>query len=166
MNTIIIYNERAGILDLHMVRDIAGKPVVLQPKGMKGDHRECPADALNNPHVMKIKTAGWIRVDKNEAHRAPPPPPQPKSVSTAKMPIIPPPPPPETPAPVVTTFTPPAPETSIVSEHDATAARDDLTVKVDDAEMADRAEASTKVDDPIPPTPISPSKWPSSRKKK
>ena len=153
MSTVILHNERAGILDLHMVKDLDGHPVVLQPKGMKGDHRECLETVLENAHVKKIRDAKWIRVEHGGAVKAPAAPPAPPA-APPKAPIITPPP---TPA-----------EVAKVTHEEKVAAQDDLTVKVDDATMDELAEKSTKIEDPAPPSPppIPSSKWPTSKKKK
>ena len=62
MSSILVNNERPGVLDLSGVQDVDGLPVVLQPKGTPGDTRECPTEALDNPHLVRVHEVGWVSV--------------------------------------------------------------------------------------------------------
>lgn len=62
MNTIFLNNERIGIMDLSAVEDVAGLPVVLQPKGHKGSSRECLEAVLEHPNVITMLDAKWVSV--------------------------------------------------------------------------------------------------------
>jgi hypothetical protein len=62
MDTILIHNERPGILDLSGVQDVNGLPVVLQAKGSPGDTRECPYEAGSHPHVESVARVGWVTI--------------------------------------------------------------------------------------------------------
>ena len=85
--TIQIVNLHQGILDLSVVKDVNGMPVVLQPKGMSGSSRECFDETANHPRVVAAK---WLSVQSGAATPVaaapepvkaapPPPPPAPKA---------------------------------------------------------------------------------------
>lgn len=60
MSTILVQNERPGVLDLSGVQDVNGLPVVLQPKGTDGETRECSSDVVDHPHMVNVLSAGWV----------------------------------------------------------------------------------------------------------
>ncbi len=60
MSTILVQNERTNVLDLSGVQDVNGLPVVLQPKGTDGEARECPAEAIDHPHLVGVLNAKWV----------------------------------------------------------------------------------------------------------
>jgi len=96
MSSILVNNERPGVLDLSGVQDVDGLPVVLQPKGTPGDTRECPTEALDNPHLVRVHEVGWVSVRPTaakvavkvtvvEAPPAPEPEPEPEPITEAKL---------------------------------------------------------------------------------
>lgn len=68
--TVQLVNARLSIVDLSMVHDILGKPVVLRPMGHDGDRRECYQDVLEHPHIKAVLKAAWVRVE-HPHHAAP-----------------------------------------------------------------------------------------------
>lgn len=60
--TIHLVNNYPGIIDLHMIDDVHGKPVMLRPKGHAGDIRECFPHVLEHPHVDAFIKAGRVRL--------------------------------------------------------------------------------------------------------
>lgn len=87
MSTVHLVNERPGIQDLSMLKDINGKPVVLQPKGLAGASCECPKAVMDSPIIARLKAANWLSVGhptaatEAPAAAAPPPPPAPAPVA-------------------------------------------------------------------------------------
>ena len=65
--TIQIVNQHQGILDLSVVKDVNGLPVVLQPKGMPGSSRECFDETANHPRVVAMAGAKWLIVQAGAA---------------------------------------------------------------------------------------------------
>lgn len=62
--TVTIRNKRPNMLDLTMLKDIAGKPMMFQPAGSEGDTRIASIEALEHPHIQIFLAAQppWIEV--------------------------------------------------------------------------------------------------------
>jgi hypothetical protein len=62
MDTVILRNKRAAKMPLMSIKDMSGKPIVLQPHGYHGYQAIAPSFVQNHPDVLKLARAGWLEV--------------------------------------------------------------------------------------------------------
>ncbi len=62
-----LVNLRASILDLSAVTDLHGSKVVLQPKGMPGDTRECAPEVRDHHDVQLFLEHKWVAIQEGPA---------------------------------------------------------------------------------------------------
>ena len=154
-----LVNNHHGVVDLSMISDVVGKPVVLRPKGHAGASRECFADVLEHPHVKQVLKAKWVRVE-DAAPTAP---------AAEKHQVIIPDPPKSlvTPPPRVSAKDPVSGKTDIkaATEAEQISVSDDVTTKVSTTKLAELAAESVKVEEPPPATDPATTPPPEGKKK-